>query len=76
MISIRSAWPSRSSRCANWWRRGSRLSDLLNKLDGNDKLDELLQDVISSTDSLKKLGKEAGVTGPEDERIRKEDRYG
>src|SRR4030066_2444204 len=27
-----------------------RLSDLLNKLDGNDKLDELLQNVISSTD--------------------------
>lgn len=38
-----------------------RLSDLLSKLDGNDKLDELLQDVISSTDSLEKLGGEAGV---------------
>ena len=38
-----------------------RLSDLLNKLDGNDKLDELLQDVISSTDSLEKLGAEVGV---------------
>ncbi len=38
-----------------------RLSELLNKLDGNDKLDELLQDVISSTDSLEKLGEEAGV---------------
>ena len=37
------------------------------KLDGNDKLDELLQDVISSTDSLTKLGKEAGVAKPEDE---------
>ncbi|HPI91854.1 MAG TPA: type VI secretion system contractile sheath small subunit [Deltaproteobacteria bacterium] len=43
-----------------------RLSDLLTKLDGNDKLDELLQDVISNTDSLKKLGDEAGV-GAEDE---------
>ncbi len=38
-----------------------KLSGLLNKLDGNDKLDELLQDVISSTDSLEKLGREAGV---------------
>lgn len=38
-----------------------KLSNLLNKLDGNDKLDELLQDVISSTESLEKLGKEAGV---------------
>ena len=38
-----------------------RLSDLLNKLDGNDKLDELLQQVINDTDSLQRLGKEAGV---------------
>ncbi|MBI5556203.1 MAG: type VI secretion system contractile sheath small subunit [Deltaproteobacteria bacterium] len=44
-----------------------RLSDLLNKLDGNDKLDELLQDVISNTDSLQKLGKEAGVEKKEAE---------
>jgi len=38
-----------------------RLSDLLTKLDGNDKLEELLQDVISSTDALKKVGEAAGV---------------
>ena len=38
-----------------------KLTGLLNKLDGNDKLDELLQQVISSTDALEKLGKEAGV---------------
>ncbi len=38
-----------------------RLSGLLNKLDGNDKLDELLQDVISSTDSLETLGRETGI---------------
>lgn len=44
-----------------------RLSEMLNKLDGNDKLDELLQDVISSTDSLEKLGREAGVGKQEDE---------
>jgi len=38
-----------------------RLSDLLAKLDGNDKLDELLQDVLANTDSIEKLGQEAGV---------------
>jgi type VI secretion system protein ImpB len=43
-----------------------RLSDLLSKLDGNDKLDELLQDVVSSTDTLKKLGEEAGVGKPDE----------
>jgi type VI secretion system protein ImpB len=43
-----------------------RLSSLLNKLDGNDKLDDLLQKVIADTDSLKKLGKEAGVEKPEE----------
>jgi type VI secretion system protein ImpB len=44
-----------------------KLSDLLNKLDGNDKLDELLQDVISSTESIQKLGEEAGVKAGEEE---------
>jgi type VI secretion system protein ImpB len=44
-----------------------KLAELRNKLDGNDKLDELLQDVISSTESLTTLGKEAGVAGPEDQ---------
>ena len=38
-----------------------RLSDLLSKLDGNDKLDELLQDVLASTDSIEKLGEERAV---------------
>jgi type VI secretion system protein ImpB len=44
-----------------------KLSELRNKLDGNDKLEELLQDVIASSDTLTRLGKEAGVTGPEAE---------
>jgi type VI secretion system protein ImpB len=38
-----------------------KLSDLLTKLDGNDRLDELLQEVITNSDSLQQLGKEAGV---------------
>jgi len=32
-----------------------RLTDLLGKLDGNDKLDELLQSVVSNSDGLKEL---------------------
>ncbi len=48
-----------------------KLSEMLNKLDGNDKLDELLQDIISSTDSLEKLGKQAGAEKSEDENINK-----
>jgi len=43
-----------------------KLSDLLNKLDGNDKLDELLQGVIASTESQQQVGKEAGVAQSED----------
>jgi len=43
-----------------------KLSGLLNKLDGNDRLDDLLQKVIADTDSLQKLGKEAGVEKPEE----------
>jgi type VI secretion system protein ImpB len=44
-----------------------RLSDLVHKIDGNDKLDEILQSVISNTENLKKVGTAAGVElkGPE-----------
>jgi type VI secretion system protein ImpB len=45
-----------------------KLSELLGKLDGNDKLDELLQQVISSSDDLKKLGDEAGVKKEEEKK--------
>jgi type VI secretion system protein ImpB len=44
-----------------------RLSDLLSKLDGNDRLEELLQDVIGSTESLEKLKQETGLETSEDE---------
>lgn len=37
-----------------------RLSDLLSKMDGNDRLVELLQEVMNNTEGLQKLGKEAG----------------
>lgn len=43
-----------------------KLSDLLNRLDGNDKLDELLQEVINSTESLEQLGEAAGVPKPKE----------
>jgi type VI secretion system protein ImpB len=38
-----------------------RLSDLVHKIDGNDKLDEMLQKVISDSDKLKQVGAAAGV---------------
>ena len=37
-----------------------RLSNLLNKMDGNDTLEQLLQDVVNNTDSLKQLSQETG----------------
>lgn len=46
----------------------SKLSDLLGKLDGNDKLDAILQKVISDTDSLQKLGQETGTGKAEEEK--------
>ena len=49
-----------------------RLTDLLSKLDGNDRLEELLQDVIASTDSLEQLGKEAGVSKAEEKQKQEE----
>lgn len=45
----------------------SRLSDLVTKLDGNEKLEELLQEAISSTDTIAALGKAAGVDKKTDE---------
>jgi type VI secretion system protein ImpB len=38
-----------------------KLSDLLSKMDGNDKLEELLQDVMTSTEKIEQLAKDAGV---------------
>lgn len=40
-----------------------RLDDLVSKIDGNDKLDALLQDVVNNTDSLKKISAETGRDG-------------
>jgi len=47
-----------------------RLSDLLTKLDGNDDLDQLIQDVVASTESLEELKTLTGAaeeTGAEGE---------
>ena len=46
----------------------SKLSDLLNKLDGNDKLDAILQKVISDTEALQKLDQEAGSARTKEEK--------
>ncbi len=44
-----------------------RLSDLVSKLDGNDRLEELLQDVLSSTEKVEQLAKDAGVEKSEEQ---------
>jgi type VI secretion system protein ImpB len=41
----------------------SKLSDLRNKLAGNDKLEDVLGDVLSNTEKLQKLGKETQREG-------------
>jgi type VI secretion system protein ImpB len=40
---------------AKLYEARQRLSDLLTKLDGNDELDDLLQDVIQSTENMEEL---------------------
>ncbi|HET9865974.1 MAG TPA: type VI secretion system contractile sheath small subunit, partial [Nitrospira sp.] len=40
-----------------------RLSDLLTKLDGNDALDALLQEIVDNTDGLQEIKTEVGPTG-------------
>lgn len=37
-----------------------RLEHLMNKMDGNDRLEQILQDVVRDTDALKKLQDETG----------------
>ena len=43
----------------------TRLTQLLSKMEGNDKLDQLLADVLSNTDKAKALAKELGVESPD-----------
>jgi type VI secretion system protein ImpB len=38
-----------------------RLSNLLSKMEGNDKLDQLLADILSNTDKAQALAKELGI---------------
>jgi type VI secretion system protein ImpB len=42
-----------------------RLVNLLNKMDGNESLEQLLQDVVTNTEALKKLSQETGRATPE-----------
>ncbi|MFP5261299.1 MAG: type VI secretion system contractile sheath small subunit [Blastocatellia bacterium] len=41
-----------------------RLSDLLSKMDGNDRLDELLQEVIQNSSAQKQLSEALGLEAP------------
>jgi len=38
----------------------SKLADLRNKLAGNEKLEDILNDVLTNTEKLKQLGAETG----------------
>jgi type VI secretion system protein ImpB len=38
-----------------------RLSDLVSKMDGNDRLDELLQQILQDADAQAQLGRELGI---------------
>ncbi len=44
-----------------------KLSDLLSKMDGNDRLVALMDEVIKSTDALQKINKEASPQASEDQ---------
>ena len=44
-----------------------KLSDLRSKMDGNDKLEAMLNDVISSTDKQKELSQALGLDGAKEE---------
>jgi len=44
-----------------------KLSDLLSKMDGNDKLESMLNDVISSADKQKELSDALGMEGAKEE---------
>ena len=41
-----------------------RLTQLLSKMEGNDKLDQLLADVLSNTEKAKELAKQMGIEAP------------
>src|SRR5688500_2468489 len=43
-----------------------KLSDLRSKMDGNEKLESMLEDIISSTDKQKELSNALGIEGKED----------
>lgn len=49
-----------------------RLSDLLSNMDGNDRLDLLLQQVIHNSDTQKELSLALGLEAPSDEEVKEQ----
>jgi type VI secretion system protein ImpB len=49
-----------------------RLSDLLSKMDGNDRLEELLQDVIQNSGAQQQLSAALGLETPGAEDVKEE----
>ncbi|MEW5979693.1 MAG: type VI secretion system contractile sheath small subunit [Acidobacteriota bacterium] len=50
-----------------------RLSDLLSKMDGNDKLEGILQDILQNSTTQEQLGKQLGIEVSKDESESKEE---
>jgi type VI secretion system protein ImpB len=44
-----------------------KLSDLLSKMDGNDKLESLLSDIVTDADKQKQLSDALGIEGAKEE---------
>jgi len=44
-----------------------KLSDLLSKMDGNEKLETMLEDIMANADKQKALGSELGIDGKKEE---------
>ena len=44
-----------------------KLSDLLSKMDGNEKLETMLEDIMANADKQKALGNELGIDGKKEE---------
>lgn len=51
----------------------NRLGDLRNRLYGNDKLEEMLKEVVQSTEKLETIAKETGSKGKKDDKAEKKD---
>ena len=50
-----------------------RISDLLSKMDGNEKLEGILQDILQNTSTQQQLGSQLGIDTPKGDSTKKEE---